>query len=1664
MKSPFSSWGRRPERSQKNRSCRTAESQRRRGRRRALQVERLEDRELLTVTVGFLTNVGNFQVELYDDQAPQTVQNFLSYVAYGSMNGTIFHRTVPGFIVQGGGFNIDGAIAADPAVQNEFSASRSNVRGTIAMAKLGGNPNSATNQWFFNLANNASNLDNQNGGFTVFGRVINDGMTVVDAIANTPNFDKRNGNGLPAGLASASVAGALQNLPLLNYDNNPTTDPVTGANLVTVNAVTVLSSTNTIAPILQRLTNSSFAAGSTITRTLEAVDFDVQLGRNETLTFSLDAGAPAGASITPQGQFNWTPTPAQYGRTHSITVRVTDSAGKTDSQSVSVAISAPPVLAVNNVLTLDQNATATISSSLLSVTDADTPAVQISYIITQGTTRGTVRKDGQATTTFTQDDINQGRITYASNGQGGNDSFLATVGDGNAVSSITVPFSITVRSLNAAPSVAVNAGLSLAKGTTGSITNTQLSAVDPDNTAAQLLYTVTSAPTHGSLLRNGVAAATFSQDDLNQGRITYVHNGDGAVADSFAFTVTDNIAPPTAAQNFALRINQPPSIAPVGNRSVDELSLLDIALSVADVNGDTLTVSVDAGVPAGATFDPATRRFRWTPTESQGPGSYPITFRVTDNGTPSLFTTESIVITVNNVNSPPVIVPVGNRSVLQGQTVQFTVAASDLDLPAQQVTLSMDQGAPTGATFIPATGEFTWNVPIGQALGDYSVTFRARDDASPAGETTQTVVISVKRENLAPTLAAIGNRTIDEGTPLIFTAVGTDGNTPADVLTYTLLNAPAGAGINPATGAFTWTPTEEQGNTGSFTFTVRVTDNGVPPLFDEETITVTVNKTNMAPVLGTIGLQNVVEGNLLLFTATGFDDDLPDQQLTFSMDSNAPSGATFDPLTRVFRWTPTEAQGPGVYTATIRVTDSQGASDSETFTITVGEADLPPLINEIPLQQVAEGQTLNILVTATDPDLPAQALTFSLVASSTPTGAVITPQGAFSWTPSEAQGPGEFNIQVLVTDSTGLSDTKTLRVRVSEANQAPQLGTLTNRSVNEAALLSFLATATDADLPANVLTFSLDAGAPSGATITPQGQFTWTPSAAQSGQTFPISIRVTDERGLSASQTFQVTVNDVNQPPLLAIIGDQLASELRPISFVVSATDPDLPADTLTFSLDPGAPAGATFDPATRQFQWTPSEDQGGGSYSVTIRVRDGQGGEDSETFQIQVLEANLAPIFIVDTNSYFATEGQPLRINIGAGDDDLPRNQLHLSLLSGAPAGATLAADDSEAILNFDSAESQGGATYTVVVRATDSSGLFTDLALTIQVGETQETPQLAPLAARSVQQGQTLTAVAAATDADLPVQALSYSLVGTVPDGATVDPQTGVVRWDVPSDQNPGEYELTLRVTDPTGLSSDQPLRITVSDAPDLDPLSLLLTARDADAFRNIGGVTLATSPGPVLAGAPGTFPLSGFLPTSAESAAAFDRALAILADATADGALGPDTGVAHVVHLKDKNKAGKKAQDDSQPTERKKAPKPNDEESSQRENRSSLQSAAPPTDSDSHASAVNEADTEAVDASAATQADEPLAAADERVALLLEASAKGLPVMVDELAEAVLQRAASDSRNITGSDAASPTPQVSAGLPLLIVGAAVRPAKRPTAPRTGRLGQHLRRPPQQ
>ena len=183
--------------------------------------DHFDDPDVSGSTVRVETSFGAFAVETYDTVTPQTVDNFLRLVENGNYADSFIHRTVPGFVAQGGGFrwptgadSVIDTVSHNGNVVNEFDnwfspnagglapGTPLNVRGTVAMAKQAGDPNSANSQWFVNATDNSENLDDQNGGFTVFARVLYDGMDVIDQILALPRFN---------------AGGAFESWPLQNF-------------------------------------------------------------------------------------------------------------------------------------------------------------------------------------------------------------------------------------------------------------------------------------------------------------------------------------------------------------------------------------------------------------------------------------------------------------------------------------------------------------------------------------------------------------------------------------------------------------------------------------------------------------------------------------------------------------------------------------------------------------------------------------------------------------------------------------------------------------------------------------------------------------------------------------------------------------------------------------------------------------------------------------------------------------------------------------------------------------------------------------------------------------------------------------------------------------------------------------------------------------------------------------------------------------------------------------------------------------------------------------------------------------------------------------------------------------------------------------------------------
>ena len=298
-------------------------------------------------------------------------------------------------------------------------------------------------------------------------------------------------------------------------------------------------------------------------------------------------------------------------------------------------------------------------------------------------------------------------------------------------------------------------------------------------------------------------------------------------------------------------------------------------------------------------------------------------------------------------------------------------------------------------------------------------------------------------------LDPIGNRSIDELMELTFTATASDSDVPANSLTFSLIGEPSGASIS-TDGDFTWIPTETQGP-GTYFFDVCVSD-GI--LSDCKTISVTINEVNTAPVLDPVGNQTIDELMVLTFTATALDSDLPANTLTFSLSGES-SGASIS-IDGAFTWTPTEAQGPGVYPIIICVYDGS-ITDCESISIQVNEINLPPSDINLTNNTITENLPVDTLIgnlSTNDPDNN-DSFSYNLV---NPGGSCLgTDNDSFTITGDslnantifDYESKSTFTICIQSMDHAGLTTKKQFTINIIDANDPPTDIQLSNISLQE---------------------------------------------------------------------------------------------------------------------------------------------------------------------------------------------------------------------------------------------------------------------------------------------------------------------------------------------------------------------------------------------------------------------------------------------------------------------------------------------------------------------------------------------------------------------------------------------------------------------------------------
>ncbi|MBY0457043.1 MAG: putative Ig domain-containing protein, partial [Gemmataceae bacterium] len=413
-----------------------------------------------------------------------------------------------------------------------------------------------------------------------------------------------------------------------------------------------------------------------------------------------------------------------------------------------------------------------------------------------------------------------------------------------------------------------------------------------------------------------------------------------------------------------------------------------------------------------------TATLRWTPTTADF-GQYAAVFTVTDggNGNPAnaASTSRPVRIAVRAANQAPTLDPVGTQTVAEGDTLSLRLFGNDPDGDPLTYTAT---GLPAGATLDPATGMLTWTPSFFQA-GEYpGVTVRATDGDLTAA---RPFTVRVTNTNQAPVLAPFPNQRAREGTELQFVLQA--GDIDGDTLTYSATSLPAGATFDPQTRQFRWTPGFEQA--GQYTASFRVSDGA---LTDEIEVPILVDNVNRAPALVAFH-RGAVAGTPLAFNLSGTDPDL-NTTLTYSA-IGLPLGATLDPNTGAFAWTPGPTQ-LGDQVIAFSVTDGDAVT-SKSVVVRVTVAPVPPAVSVIVTPSFPVAPNRQVLLQSTASSLaPITSVLLKVNGQTLTTDA----QGRAYFTPT---APGRYTVEATATDADGYANTvqKVLKVRDPADTAAP---------------------------------------------------------------------------------------------------------------------------------------------------------------------------------------------------------------------------------------------------------------------------------------------------------------------------------------------------------------------------------------------------------------------------------------------------------------------------------------------------------------------------------------------------------------------------------------------------------------------------------------------------
>ncbi|MFH4731437.1 Ig-like domain-containing protein [Vibrio diabolicus] len=1042
----------------------------------------------------------------------------------------------------------------------------------------------------------------------------------------------------------------------------------------------------------------------------------LKAGETATLTFTLSEAATdfAEADVAVTGgtlsnfagsgaSYTATFTPAEES-TEDATIDVaaeqfSDAAGNLNTAATQLLISVDTGIPTGHSISIDQESINKTNEQAMSFTFA---AAEVNAMFTYRVTDGTTTIDGASQTISSETmqvtgidvtGLQEGTLTV---------SVVVTDAAGNASDAVT---DTVTKRYDVAPT-AVDDSFSTEEDTAKQF---DLLANDSDinDDMVASSATIKTQPIKG-------------QVSISNGVVTYTPNSNETGTDSFTYTVKDALLQESQDATVTVTIkainDAPVAKALTINTDEDTASAAVTARSQAK--------DVEDGIPTGdlalvslpqkgqVAIDQAVGTFVYTPNANEN-GSDSFTYTIADGeGGVSLAATVSV--NIGSVNDSPV-AEADSFTFDEDVTSTLDVLSNDSDIEdgsftASSITLQdlgQGEGGYSFATVSVNADGTLKIVPTANVNGQHSFTYTLTDSGQ-AVSVPATVTLNITPVNDAP-VAVDNSAQLLEGGSFEVNVLGNDSDADAgdsfELTSVTVVDTPAYGSVNvTASGAIVYNPNENYFGEDSFTYTVADLAGAVSNV---ATVTMTVTPVNDAP-MAQAQSQTLDEDNSLVITLVGSDIDNDDDTLQYLITEQVSNGVLEQLTNNGWRYTP-EANFNGSDFFLFKVNDGDLDSTEVRVDLTVNPVNDTPTATDI---SATGEEEIPLTITLNGNDAEGSSLSYQIVKS--PVNGNVTVTGNHAVYTGNSNFFGQDSFTYSVSDGELTSGVALVTITVNNVNDSPVITGTPSTQVDEDSVYQFVPAALDDD-PADTLTYLIANKPPWAKFDKTTGALSGTPSNSDVGTYSDIVISVSDGKISSSLSAFSITVNNVNDAPVIS--GSPATQVNEDSTYLFTPQVSDVDSQAFTFSIV-NKPSWASFDASTGTLSGTPDNGDVGKYQGIVISVSDGLTTTMLNRFSIVVNNVNDAPV-ISGTPALTVDEGSTYRFALQASDVD--SSSLSFSIRN-KPSWATF--DRATGLLSGTPENEHVGSTNNIVISVSDGELSASLAAFSITVINVNDEP----------------------------------------------------------------------------------------------------------------------------------------------------------------------------------------------------------------------------------------------------------------------------------------------------------------------------------------------------